>query len=325
MIVVIGLLVLPTAMGAIGGLLFGRYVWFLDLFNHFWFHYALVFLLTSLLLLVLRTRRLLALSVVMLALSVWQVWPYLQDQSIQQGSGTPGRASLEMLHLNVNTQGGNPVAVADYIAKQDADIVFLQEVNHRWLDALDGKLGPYEKVVVEPRTDNFGIACYVRTGQTRVKVLSSKVVDQTAGQAGVPAIELELEVDDGLGKRRVPVLSLHTLPPISFEYARARDAQLAAAGRWAKQAGDNAVVIGDLNATPWSKAYIDMLDAGGLHNSQIGFGRQTTWPAGLPSAMGVPIDHCVHGQGLRTQQRTVGEDCGSDHKALHIGLSFRGG
>lgn len=324
----IGVFAVPTTAGALLGYFLGGAYWLLDLFNHFWAHYALLFLAATVLLALLRSRWLLGLTICMLALSVWQVWPYISmgDQSAGRIQTSP--ANIELLHFNVNTTGGDPAAVAAYIAGQDADIVFLQEVSPSWMDALEGRVGDYELVIAEPRTDNFGIACYIRAGQTRVTLNRATLVDQTGGLAGVPAVELLLEVENPFGAefepRPVSVLSLHTLPPVSRSYAQARDLQMQAAADWARKQGKDAVIIGDLNATPWSKPFTAMIGRGDLINSQAGFGIHTTWPARLPATLGIPIDHCLHGKGLTTTKRRVGDSCGSDHKALHIGLKFRG-
>lgn len=326
----VGLFLMVGAVSGLTGLLLGDLAWGADLFNHFWFHYAVLFLATTLLLALLRGRRLLVLSVLMLGLSVWQVWPMLDTGHNGRYEADADEPVLRLLHFNVNSTSGDPAAVAAYLRGQDADVVFLQEISQAWLDALEGQTGPYRLVLAEPRTDNFGIACFIREDQDRVRVSvgPSRIVDQTGGLAQVPAIELVLEVEHLFGpdapRLVVPVLSLHTLPPVSKGYTEARDAQMAAAGVWAKAAGDHAIVIGDLNATPWSGPFDRLLESGGLYNSQIGFGRQTTWPAGLPSAVGIPIDHCLHGRGWRTIEREVGPACGSDHRALEVVLRQSG-
>lgn len=318
----VGLLVIPATLGALLGLVGGGWFWWMDLFNHFWMHYAAGFLVASVLLVLLRSRWMLAISVLMLGLSLWQVWPMAWPTSVG-GPYHEAPSDLRLLQFNVNTHGGDPAAVAAYLAEQDADIVFLQEVDRRWLEALLDNIGPYEQVIAEPRTDNFGIACYVRSGQDRVTVSAAEIVEF----GNVPAIALSLSVvhffGDDAPRLDVPVLSVHTLPPVNADYAQTRDEQLAAAGRWAREAGDHAVVIGDLNATPWSRPFNAMLEAGELHHHK-GLGWQTTWPTSLPAPLGIPIDHCVHGRGWSTLQQRVGEPCGSDHRPLHVTLRQSG-
>lgn len=312
---VVSFFVVLGGLAAIGGLVGGRAFWVLDLCNHFWLHYVVCFTVSTVSLLLLRGRKALALSMALLGLSVWQVAPLYLDPGREAGVG-PG---LELLHLNVNTHAGDPAAVAAYLRGQDADIVFLQEISDRWLDELDGRIGPYERVIARPQDNNFGIVCYLRSDQQRISIQSSEIVDLTDGAARVPTIALEVLVDDGAGGSvTVPVLSLHTVPPVSWEYSALRDEQLGRAADWAEQAGPMAVVIGDLNATPWSAPMRDLVADTGLHNSQLGRGRSATWPARLPAWAGIAIDHCLHGEGLTSVEREIGPANGSDHRALRV-------
>lgn len=313
---VIGFLVVLGSVAALTGLFAGRFYWLFDLLNHFWFHYFLYFTLSTFCLVLLRGRKLLLLSAVMLALCVWQVLPLFSDLGRTTGTGP----ELTLLHLNVNTHSGDKLAVANYLREQDADLVFLQEVNQAWLDALDGQIGSYALVLAQPQEDNFGIACYVRTDPHRVTIESSTFVDLTDGQVGVPAIELVARVADGSGEMLVSILSVHTLPPVSSQYSALRDRQLASAEDWAVEVGANAVIIGDLNATPWSAPLRKLITEAALGDSLAGRGQQASWPARLPGWLGIPIDHCLHGEGLTSTSRELGPACGSDHRALIVAL-----
>ena len=87
------------------------------------------------------------------------------------------------------------------------------------------------------------------------------------------------------------------------------------AAQWAKSQANAAIIIGDLNATPWSV------------NSQLGRGPGMTWPAGAfgdtPLTM-IPIDHCLHTADLETIARQTGPSLGSDHRALRVTLAVKG-
>ena len=102
-----------------------------------------------------------------------------------------------------------------------------------------------------------------------------------------------------------------------------RDAVLDASGQWSSAQTVPHLIVGDFNATPWSTAFRDMQSAGDLVNSQIGFGRAPTWPAGLGSFGMIPIDHLLHSEALITVYRQIGEANGSDHKPLIVTLGWR--
>ena len=73
-----------------------------------------------------------------------------------------------------------------------------------------------------------------------------------------------------------------------------------------------ALVVGDLNTTPWSPYFKDLLKLGALRNSMKGWGVQTTWPA-TSYPLRIPIDHALHSPGLVILNREIGPDVGSDH------------
>lgn len=305
---------LPSVLG-----LLGRWGWLLDLCNHFRFQCAVVLLATTAGLLLMRSWRWAGVSLGGLALNLVFVLPLYTGSP---GEADTGRPTLTVMHFNVNTGNSDHAGVIDEIIAHQPDLLFVQEVNQRWLDALETGLVEYELVVAVPRTDNFGIACFVRSrgsGQSPVSITGASADDPTGGVARVPAIEVSFE----FGGQAVSALSIHPLPPVSLAYARARDAGLEAAGRWSAAQGTPHFIMGDFNATPWSTAFRDMRSAGGLINSQVGFGRAPTWPAGLGSLGMIPIDHLLHSEDFVTVRRVVGEARGSDHRPLVVELGWR--
>ena len=229
-----------------------------------------------------------------------------------------GGATLVVMHFNINTSNPGYAGVLEEIRISDADVVFIQEVNPDWLDALEDGLVGYALVAAEPRTDNFGIACFTRVENNPLSIDEARVFDITGGEAEVPVIELKATFDG----QSVALLSIHPLPPIQLNYARARDLSLSAAGRWAAEQDVPCIVVGDMNATPWSTALRDMQSAGGLISSQHGFGRAPTWPAGLGSLGMIPIDHLLHSPAFTTIDRQVGRARGSDHRPVVVTLGW---
>lgn len=298
--------------------LFGRSFWMLDLCNHFRFQYALVLLAATFGLAFLRSWWMGALSFVGLLLNLALVLPLYRALPIEVA---PGQPALSLMHFNVNTANTNHAGVVDEVKQAKPDLLFVQEVNDVWLDALESGLAEYRLVAAEPRTDNFGIACFVRQPIAQgpgITISSSRVYDITDGLAQVPVVELALVVDH----RPMRILSIHPLPPISTAYANARDAVLQKAGQWSARQDVPCVVLGDLNATPWSTSFRDLQAAGDLVNSQAGYGRSATWPAGLMSLGMIPIDHVLHSRSLVTLDRRVGKASGSDHRPVVVALSW---
>jgi endonuclease/exonuclease/phosphatase (EEP) superfamily protein YafD len=96
--------------------------------------------------------------------------------------------------------------------------------------------------------------------------------------------------------------------------------QLTAIAEWARQQTGSAVVLGDLNATPWSPYFRDLLRDGGLLNLQPGWGTFSTWPAQLPF-LRIPLDHCLTTPGVGIVRKEVGSAVGGDHLPLIVDVA----
>ena len=318
----LGLVVLGTVGLSVLGLA-GRHGWLLDLCNHFRFQYALVLAVTSVGLTLLRSWRVGLVSLAGLALNLAVVVPlyFPASGSVELQPDAP---LLRVMHYNINTANTDEDGVIGEILANKPDVVFVQEVNRRWLAALDQGLLGYKQVASEPRSDNFGIACYARSNDAEsaytnpLSITSSRSFDPTAGVAQVPVIEVFGRFDD----RPIAILSIHPVPPVSADYHRARNATMRAAGEWAAEMDAPCIVVGDFNATPWSAAFAELVDAGGLVNSQRGHGRCPTWPAGALSLGMIPIDHLLHSFALVTAERSLGPANGSDHLPLVVELAW---
>jgi endonuclease/exonuclease/phosphatase (EEP) superfamily protein YafD len=111
--------------------------------------------------------------------------------------------------------------------------------------------------------------------------------------------------------------------------ARRRDGMLAHAAGIARrhlEAGDHVLLLGDLNATPYSAAFHAVLAASGLADSARVPAEQPAWPrptwlSAWPG-IGLPIDHALVSPGIRIVERRLGPDIGSDHfpLVLHVRL-----
>jgi endonuclease/exonuclease/phosphatase (EEP) superfamily protein YafD len=89
-----------------------------------------------------------------------------------------------------------------------------------------------------------------------------------------------------------------------------RDADIAEVARQAVATGEAAIVVGDLNATPWSSG-LRAAAAQGFLSAQ---GLAPTWPASVARVFGIPIDHVLaDSRHWRVVQSGRGPQIGSDH------------
>ncbi|MCY0994254.1 endonuclease/exonuclease/phosphatase family protein [Nannocystis sp. ILAH1] len=305
-------LVVGTCLFSLAGHL-GGLDWRLDLASHFRPWYVAAAALALVVAAALRRRRLVIAAAILLLAELWQVAPFWLARP--PAAGVP---ALRLVHFNgLSSNPRKPEAVA-WLADTAADVVVVQEVDAGWAAAL-AALPDHVALESVPRADNFGMTLLVR------HVFRDRVVRTWREELvpGIPALAAELALEG----RRIAVLAVHTLPPVSRDYAERRDAQLARAAAWAgeqRDAGRVPVIVGDLNASPFSAPLRRLLADGGLVDSQRGFGLQASWPVG-PLLPRIAIDHCLHDPALVTAARALGPALGSDHLAVQVDLAWPAG
>ena len=288
--------------------------WALDLFNHVRPRYAVVSGLAALIFAVGRRWRWSLASLVLFAFDLALIAPFYRPFAAAPKAGAG--VGLRLVHFNLLSSNREYSPVADYLAASGAELVFLQEVSPAWAEKL-ARVPGYRLLRSLPRRDNFGLAVLAAVGS---KVERAEEVELGGG---VPALRVEVEVDG----RRVSILSVHTPPPVSAEHSARRDQMLHSAGQWAlerRSRGALPVILGDLNATTFSRPLRALLEDAELVDSQRGFGLEPSWPTS-PALhrllFGISIDHALHDPQLSTRARRLGPDLGSDHRPLEVELA----
>lgn len=284
----------------------GDWHWTLDLLSHFRPHYA-VLLAAGALLCAWRGAVLAAvLAAGCAALQLGTLLPYwLPPAAAPAKTGTP----LRVLLANVHTGNRDYAAVRALLRRETPDVAVLEETDRQWVDALEETAAAWPHRVVEPRADNFGIAVWSQKPLREVRIVRF-------GRAGVPSVVADLEHEGAT----FTLVATHALPPVGAVRTALRDEALAAVASFARAQPTPVLVVGDLNCSPWSPRFRRLLAEGRLRDSGEGRGLQPTWPSPL-SAVGIPIDHCLYGDGLRVVDRRVGPHVGSDHRPLVVDVA----
>lgn len=218
-----------------------------------------------------------------------------------------GGTALRVLMLNVHTQSSSFDQVRRLIADENPDVIGLVEVDRRWLDAITPALAGYATRIEHPRDDNFGVALYARSGQ----------LAGTALRLGseLPTIVADVATD----ATHLRVLLTHPLPPITRTALAAQLDQLGAIADRVRQSARPVLVMGDFNATPWSRPFIRLMRRTGLCDSRAGFGIQTSFPADS-AVLRIPIDHVLASCSVGVRDRRIGRNIGSDHLPVIVDL-----
>ena len=128
------------------------------------------------------------------------------------------------------------------------------------------------------------------------------------GVAWPPAIIATLEVDGG----PLTFVLAHPPPPVRAEMAEVQERFFAARAAARPSLGEDLVVMGDLNATPWSYGLRRLLARAQLRDSRRGFGLAASWPTATP-VLRIPIDQLLVSGRVVVLARQIGPAVGSDH------------
>lgn len=111
----------------------------------------------------------------------------------------------------------------------------------------------------------------------------------------------------------IRIIAMH--PPVAVTPARLRASDLMMAAAVQEAKASPTLVIGDMNATPWS----DRLRILSSKLDRISPALSSTWFSSLP-VLGLPIDHAFVTSDLRASAR-VGPGVGSDHLPLIVSIA----
>lgn len=303
---VLGTLIIAACIPFWFGFCFGRYSWLAELTTHFTLFYAQGMLPLAAICCYRKTWGTLVLVAVTFAASVGVVAPLYVSHSQTAGNQAGARGtSLRAMSLNVLTSNGQYEKVLSLIRSEQPDVIILLEVNQQWVDAMRPLEADYPVRKSRVRSDNFGVALY------------SKLTDESVAfrdfGGEVPSVVANLATDTG----PLLLIGTHPLPPSRPSNALLRNETLDRIAEFSAEQEKPVLVMGDLNITPFSPFFRDLLFKGRLRNSQRGYGYQPTWRSD-PSWLALPIDHALHNNHIKVVDRSVGPDVGSDHLPLIV-------
>ncbi len=293
--------------------LLGRWHWLLDLCSHFRWQGIVVCLVAMAWAGWRRRRWVLRAALLTLGLNGWLL-------ARAAGPAAPGRPAsgfaVKVVSFNVLTTNQNHAAVLQWLQQSDADLIFLMEVDSVWAKALQPLITSHPHHLIQPASDNFGLALYSRLPPARLKILEPRApgLKQETNLALTDSVEARFET----AGRPWMFVGTHPVPPMGKEYSASRDRQLQALSRYLETAGLPALLTGDLNATPWSHGF-RQLTAGTRLQAAPGLWNPT-WRA--RSLFGIPIDLSLASPPLYVESRLIGPDLGSDHRPQTMWLRW---
>lgn len=276
--------------------------WVFELATHFRWQVGLVFLICGLSFVLSKHWKQ---ATFCLAMVVYHLW-LLAPAWIASSTNPSSQPIIKGLLANVEGDNHNHQGLLQLIKKEKPDVVVLLEIRPHWERALAPLKKHYPHMVVRARQDNFGLAF-----MSRLPVQSIRW--PVLGKDRLPTVHAQLRVK----KQLVSILGVHLVPPISRDAAYYRNERSHRTARYTRMLGEPAMIWGDLNISPWSPYFHNMLRQGQLKDSRNGKGLQLSWPTMFPILL-TPLDHILHTSGIRIVKRTVGPSIGSDHYPILV-------
>ena len=217
---------------------------------------------------------------------------------------------IRLASINVYYRNFKYQRVIDLLQRERADAVVLVEVTAAWEAALAAVRAQYPYWHVTRGRKGTGVMLLSR--------LPFAAVAELPGYSEVePAIIATLQVQE----QSLQILGVHTSWPLGRRSSMLRDQQLERLAQFARSVTAPLVILGDLNVSPFSARFQDMLVAGELRSAADGHGWQPTWPTFLPAA-GIHIDHGLTRGAVTVRSFRRGPSVGSDHLPIIIECSL---
>lgn len=300
-------------IAALAGVLATQF-WICELFTHFTPLYVLLGVMCVVGLAMARAWRWFLLA---FALLMWHAFPvarFLLQQDLPQAAS---KRTFTVFHFNAGAGHGEPQRIVSHLRRnaKSVDAVVVIEATHDFELALEELKEDFPYQVKHLEETPFGIA------------LASKHPIDFGAISSIPAEQFpHIEATIKLPGRKTPLAlyALHAPPPISGDFAAARNALLAhVAAQAAAQKDSTPVVVGDFNLTPWSPYYARFAEASGLKPARNARRFDHTWPVTFDNAhLGIAIDHSFAHPSLRLVKRNIGPDLGSDHLPVTVTFAY---
>lgn len=278
-------------------------IWICDLLANLRLH-AWLALLVLLPVQILQSMRHLAIATA--AVLVVTVLLTIRGQSVSgMGTATSTDDPLTILSYNLGHGFGQRSEVAEYLEETSADVITLIEYSTKWHEFFRNRLADYPYSVIEARDNSFGIALYSRRPLTRAVV-------EEFPDSRIPYIRASATLAD----RRVDLMAVHLRWPMTPTTFAERNNQIDTVIELAGNAGENLVICGDWNLTPWSGWY-RQIRSGNLLDGRFSNRLMPSWPGRL-GWFGIAIDHCFATPDLAVETRFVGPALGPDHRPVSV-------
>lgn len=258
------------------------------------------------------------LGLVGLAVAAAMVPTGLPELAAREGlpRGLSAAPKVRILSWNLYQANTDGAAIDSVVRDAAADVVVLQEVSARNIDAVRASpaLSAYPHSFTTPQPSAFGSGIW-----SRLPLEDASEFDV----AGLPMTRTVVQTAAG----PLRLINVHTLSPVTADGLELWPRQMDRLGEEARGPGPPIVLAGDFNATWGHRPFRRLLDAG-LDDAGAARGRpwSATWPARGSRIVRRPalrLDHVLTGPGLVTTSYATGRAAGSDHRSIVVDVAVQ--
>lgn len=236
------------------------------------------------------------------------------------------KGRLKLMHFNLfGVINHNTDSVIQAIQEEQPDVIDLVEYTDYWQTRLEasGVFRAYPYHVA----GRGHIGLYSKIPLRNARLFFTSATRKVTNHANIIA-------QIRLGGEPVTLLVAHPASPILPSHLQMLQQSFQVWERERPRLGQNLVIVGDLNTSPWSVEFHQLIERTGLRDSQLGFGLQPSWPMILPAIglrstptfitdlIAIPIDHVLVSDRIVVLSRKTGPFVGSDHLPVSVELGL---
>lgn len=219
--------------------------------------------------------------------------------------------AVKVVSANLFMDNADLMRLLTWIDQVDPDVIFLQEVTAAGA-ALLRRQARYQHVLIDEHAEPFAVAVL-----SKLPLLHVMRVQQGGEELRDQRVSFRAHLR--WAERTIAIAAVHLAAPTALRFQRMRDDALLATTDWVQRQELPALVVGDLNMSPWSRALRRVAQRGLKRTTSLA----PTWPAafGLPPL--IPIDHVLASQHWAVRESRRGPRFGSDHLPVFVSVSLR--
>ncbi len=234
------------------------------------------------------------------------IWPYFKTssetplQKKEEAAKENTEADFSVLHFNVKENNKNISSVAESALESNADIVSMQELKETNLQIVDSMLiNKYPYSLSDITIKGFGLTIY-----SKFPIEDKLVITEH----GFPMLTGKIKLDE----KYIYFISATTSTPTNDAGYQKQTKQFKLIAEYAQKINGRLIVMGDMNAVPWSEQVKDLLEVTKLKDSRKDL--SGTYPAQSP--LQIPIDYIFHSADLYCEKFSTVSGTTSNHLGI---------